>query len=74
MLQTVQCTSDSWCNTTGSTGVAVILAYCYSNPDLRDSDENRQEFAAFYLQHLRFLYKKSGGDDPAVRTLFHITD
>ena len=73
-LQTVQRTSNSWRNTTGSTGIAVTLAYCNSNPDLKDSDDNRQEFAAHYLEHLRFLYKKSDGDDPKVSTLFHITD
>src|ERR1700683_2168678 len=73
-LQTVQRTSNSWRNTTGSTGIAVTLAYCNSNPDLKDSDDNCQEFAAHYLEHLHLLYKKSDGDDPKVSTLFHITD
>jgi len=73
-LQTAQRTSDSFRNTVGSMGIAVPLAYCNSNPDLKDSDDNRQEFAAHYLEHLRFLYKRSDGDDPKVRTLFHITD
>jgi len=74
MLQTAQRTSDSWRNTTGSTGIAVVLAYCNSNPDLKDSDENRQEFATHYLEHLRFLYTKSDGDNPLVRTLFQISN
>ncbi|KIM86487.1 hypothetical protein PILCRDRAFT_4965 [Piloderma croceum F 1598] len=61
---TAQCTSDSWRNTVGSTGIAVPLAYCNSHPDLKDSDDNRQEFAAHYLKHLCFLYKRSDGNDP----------
>jgi hypothetical protein len=73
-LQTAQRTSDSFHNTVGSMGIAVPLAYCNSNPDLKDSDDNRQEFAAHYLKHLRFLYKRSDGNDPKVCTLFHITD
>lgn len=71
---TAQRTSDSFRNTVGSMGITVPLAYCNSNPDLKDSDDNRQEFAAHYLEHLRFLYKRSDGDDPKLRTLFHITD
>ena len=74
MLQTAQRTSDSWRNTVGSMGIAVPLAYCNSNPDLKDSDDNHQEFAAHYLEHLRFLYKTSDGDNSKVHTLFHITD
>ena len=74
MIQTVQRTSDSWHNTTGSTAIAVVLAYCNSNPELKDSDDKRQEFAAYYLEHLRFLYKKSDDDDPTVSASFHTTD
>ena len=74
MIQTVQCTSDSWCNTTGSTAIAVVLDYCNSNPELKDSDDKRQEFVAYYLKHLRFLYKKSEDDDPTVSASFHTTD
>lgn len=72
--QTGQRTSDSWRNTKGSTGIAVVLAYCNSHPNLKDSDENRQEFATHYLKHLRFLYAKSDGDDPLVRTLIQISN
>ncbi|KAF8218848.1 hypothetical protein L208DRAFT_1419320 [Tricholoma matsutake] len=46
-----------------STAVAVVLAFCNANSDLKNSDENRQEFAAQYLEHLRFLYHKADGDD-----------
>jgi hypothetical protein len=47
----------------GSTAIAVVLAFCNGNLDLKNSDKNRQEFAAHYLEHLRFLYQKSDGDD-----------
>ena len=73
-LQTAQRVSDSYRNTTGSTAISAILAYCNSNPDLKDDDDNRQEFAAYYLGHLRFLYKDSTGDDPKVSTQSWITD
>ncbi|KIM92297.1 hypothetical protein PILCRDRAFT_364 [Piloderma croceum F 1598] len=68
---TAQCTSDSWHNTNSSMGIAVILAYCNSNPNLKDSDENCQEFTTHY-QHLHFLYVKSDGNDPLkYRGVFH---
>jgi hypothetical protein len=66
MLQTIPCVSDSWRNTIGSTGIAVVLAYCNSNPDLKDSDENCKEFANCDLEHLRFMYQTAGGDDHKV--------
>ena len=50
----------------GSTAIAIILAFCDGNPNLKDSDENRQEFAAKYLEQLRFLYQKSDSDDAKV--------
>ncbi|KAI0248045.1 hypothetical protein BJV78DRAFT_850438 [Lactifluus subvellereus] len=62
--QTVQRVSDSWRRTIGSTAIAIVLAFCNSNPDLKDSDEERQEFATYYLEHLRFVYENSDGDDP----------
>ena len=55
-------------------GIAVVLAYCNLNPNLKDSDKNRQEFATHYLEHLCFLYAKSDGDDPLVRTLIQISN
>jgi len=68
MLQTMQHVSDSWCSTMGSTVIAVVLAFCNANPNLKDSDENCQEFAAQYLKHLHFLYQKADGDDAKVST------
>lgn len=59
----MQRVSDSWRSTIGSTAIAVVLAFLNGNPELKDSDENRQEFAMDYLEHLRFLYKKSDGED-----------
>ena len=72
--QTVQRVSDSWQNTIGTMAIAIVLAYCNSNPDLKDSDEARQKFAAFYLEHLRFLYEKSDGNDPEVSNSFSLPD
>ncbi|KAF8227755.1 hypothetical protein L208DRAFT_1404998 [Tricholoma matsutake] len=60
---TMKCVWDSWCSTVGSTATAIVLAFCNANSDLKNSDENRQEFAMQYLEHLRFLYHKADGDD-----------
>ena len=67
-LQTMQRVSDSWRSTVGSMAIAVVLAFCNANSDLKNSDENRQEFATQYLEHLRFLYHKADGDDAKVNT------
>ena len=64
----MQCISDSWRNTVGSAAIAIILAYCNSDAELKDSDDNRKEFAEHYLENLHFLYKKPDGDDPKVST------
>jgi hypothetical protein len=69
-LQTMQRVSDSWRSTMGSTAIAVVLAFLNSNPELKDSDKNRQEFATDYLEHFRFLYQKADGDDINVSFLF----
>ena len=66
----MQRVSDSWRNTIGSAAIAIILAFCNSNTDLKDSDDNRKEFAEYFLENLRFLYKKPDGDDPKVSTPF----
>jgi hypothetical protein len=65
----MQRVSDSWRSTMGSTAIAVVLAFCNENPELKDSDENRQEFATQYLEHLRFLYQKADGDDTNVTSI-----
>jgi hypothetical protein len=52
----------------GSTAIAVVIAFCNANPELKNSDKNRREFAAEYLEHLRFLYHKADGDDVKVST------
>ena len=33
---------------------------------MKDSDDNRQEFARYYLDNFRFLYKNSDGDNRKV--------
>jgi hypothetical protein len=66
-LQIIQRVSDSWRNPISSAAIAVVLAFCNANPDLKNSNENHQLFASEYLEHLRFLYKVSDGDDVNVR-------
>jgi hypothetical protein len=64
--QTVQRLADSWRNIIGSNGIMVLVTFFDNQPDLRDSDSDRQEFAKYYLKDLRFLYKNSQHDDKKV--------
>lgn len=64
--QTVQRLADSWRNAIGSKGIMVLVAFLDSQPDLRDSDSGRQEFAKYYLEDFRFLYKDSQHEDKKV--------
>lgn len=47
----------------------ILLAFCDSQDDLRNSDEERMEFAKYYLKDLRFLYTDTDDDDKKVRDL-----
>ena len=68
----VQRLADSWRNVIGSTGIAIFLAFFNSQPDLQDSDEERIDFAKYYLENLRFLYRDSDCDDKkACESNFH---
>ena len=67
MFQTVQRLADSWRNLIGSAGIAILLAFCDSQDDLRNSDEGRMEFAKYYLKDLRFLYTDTDHNDKKVR-------
>ncbi len=42
------------------------MAFFDAQPDLEDSDDERREFAEYYLKDLRFLYKNSVGNDKKV--------
>lgn len=42
------------------------MAFFDNQPYLRDSDEDRMEFAKFYLGDLRFLYEDSTNEDKKV--------
>ena len=66
IFQTIQRCVDSWRNVVGSTGTSSLLAFFDSQESLRDSDEERQEFAKYYLEDLRFLYKDSDSEDKKV--------
>ena len=66
IFQTVQRCADSWRNVVGSTGITGLLAFFDSQYFLRDSDEEHQEFAKYYLKDLCFLYKDSDSEDKKV--------
>jgi hypothetical protein len=67
MFQTVQCIADSWCNIIRSAGVAILLAFCDSQDDLHNSDEECVKFAKYYLKDLHFLYTDTDDDNKKVR-------
>lgn len=50
----------------------MVLAFLDSQEILRDSDEDRREFAEYYLADLRFLYKDSDHEDKKV-TIFKLS-
>ena len=62
----VQRLMDSWRNVIGSAGITVLLAFCDSQEDLWNSDEERVEFAKFFLKDLCFLYRDTNYDDKNV--------
>jgi hypothetical protein len=62
--------ADSSHSTTGSSGIAITVAYCKSQEDLKDSDENRVEFAKYALDKLRFCYQRADGDHKKVCIVF----
>lgn len=49
-----------------SGGIMSLLALVDTREFLRDSDEERQEFAKYWLEDLRFLYKDSDCKDKKV--------
>ena len=63
----VQHCADSWRNVISSTGIMALLTFFDSQDDLKDSDEERQGFAKYYLEDLRFLYKELS--DPDMRVI-----
>lgn len=56
----------------GSNGIAILMAFFDTQPELRDSDEERVEFAKYYLENLRFLYKDSENENKKVHVLNNI--
>ena len=55
--------ADSWRSTIGLAGNAILMAYFESQDELKDSNENRIEFAKYALDKHQFLYHKADGDD-----------
>lgn len=62
----MQRVSDSWRSPIGSTAIMVIIAFFNTHSESYGTDNDRQEWAAWYLEHHRFAYKKADGDDPLV--------
>ncbi|KAG2155872.1 uncharacterized protein EDB93DRAFT_1247513 [Suillus bovinus] len=60
---TVRQVTDSYHSYIGSATIAIVIAYLKSQDSLKDSDDNRTEFAQFTLNKLQFLYKKANGND-----------
>ncbi|KAH9166464.1 hypothetical protein EDB89DRAFT_1910690 [Lactarius sanguifluus] len=59
----IQRLADSWRNVIGSLGISCVQSFCDSQDLLRDSDSERQIFASFYLEDLRFLYEDTDDED-----------
>lgn len=62
-FQAVQHCAESWQNVIGTAGITSLLALFDSREYLRDSDQERQEFARYYLKDFRFLYKDTDRGD-----------
>ena len=62
----VQCLVDSWRNTIGSTGISVVLAFCESQDELANSDEECVEFAKELLLDFSFLYRDADDNNKKV--------
>ena len=60
---------DSWRSLIGSTAIMVLIAFFTSQPDMFDTDKDRQEWAEWYLRDLRFAYKDVDRDDRNVCTV-----
>ena len=60
---------DSWCSLIGLTAIMVLIAFFALQPDMFDTDEDRQEWAEWYLRDLCFAYKDVDGDDRKVCTV-----
>jgi hypothetical protein len=68
--QILQRLADSWRSAIGSSALSVLIAFFESQDKLRDSDENRAEFAEAALKQYRFCFKKADGDDEDVSSLY----
>jgi hypothetical protein len=64
--QTVQRVADSWRSAIGSAGITLLLSFCESEDDLKDSDEARIKFAKKYLDGYRFMYRDTDSENKKV--------
>jgi hypothetical protein len=47
----------------------VVIAFLASDPVQFSTDEERQDWAKWYKEHLRFAYGKCDGKDPHASTI-----
>ena len=66
----MQHVAEEWRSPIGSAAIMVIIAYFASEPDEFSTDEARQEWAAWYLEHLQFAYRKSSSDNKKVEFIY----
>ena len=65
----MQHVADSWRSPIGLTAIIVLIAFFALQPDMFDTDEDRQEWAEWYLKDLCFAYKDADRDDRKVCTV-----
>jgi hypothetical protein len=51
--------SDLWHTAIGSIGILSVLAFCNTQDNLRDLDEQHVGLAIYFLNSFHFLYKDS---------------
>jgi hypothetical protein len=64
--QTVQRVADSWHSAIGSAGITLLLSFCESEDDLKDSNEAHVKFAKKYLNGCCFMYWDTNSENKKV--------
>ena len=62
----MQHVTDSWHSLIRSSGTSVVIVFFHAHLELYPTDTDRQEWAAWYLDKFRFVYKQADGDDKSV--------
>lgn len=67
-IQAMQRVSDSWRSPIGSMAIMVLITFFNSDMEL-STNEDRQEWATWYLDKFHFAYKEADGNDKLVCTV-----